>query len=89
MDNFQQMSKQWVMLPLNQVMKLLPPTTIQVTENFEERLMICLEDDHVTHKDEWDSRASKLHIECMFVWSKLLGKPVLASEGQSITLSNS
>jgi hypothetical protein len=91
MDNFQQMSKQWVMLPLNQVMKMLPPTVNRITETeiVDERLQICLQEDHETHKDEWDSRASKLHIESMFVWSKLPGKPAPTSEGQPITLSNS
>jgi hypothetical protein len=72
------------MVPLNQVVEALSPTGMKVTKIFEERLQKYLEDDHVNHKNQWDSGASKLHIECMLVCQKLSEKTVPTAGGQSI-----
>jgi hypothetical protein len=89
MDNVQHIQEQWTMIPLNQVVEALSPNGIKVTKVFEERLQKYLEDDDVNHKNEWDSRASKLHIECMLVCQKLSEKTVPSAGGQSITPANS
>ncbi|PQE06833.1 DUF890 domain protein [Rutstroemia sp. NJR-2017a WRK4] len=89
MDNVQQIQEQWAIVPLNQVVEALSPNGMKVTKIFEERLQKYLEDDHVNDKSEGDSRASKLHIECMLVCQKLSEKTVPTAGGQSIIPANS
>ncbi|KAM3084533.1 hypothetical protein ACMFMF_001887 [Clarireedia jacksonii] len=68
---FRPLQKQWAMVPLNQGMKVVPQPRIYGVEHFEQDVKEYLQNDHVAYEKEWDSRATKLHIESMFVCNEL------------------